>query len=246
MLGWKTVMRKYGKIPKNEEYRKKKWLEWWGREGKHKFHQIINHPKLIAYPKYSEELAEFVGIILGDGGISDYQVIVTLNSEDEQEYASFVIHLARSLFRIPVRVSFRKNSLSMDLVISRVALVRFCTEKLGLLRGDKIKHQVDIPEWIKKNQKYAVACVRGLVDTDGSVFTHRYKVNGKLYSYKKLEFCSRSEPLRFSVHRILGSLAIKGRLSRGYDIFIDDQKQVKRYFQVIGSHNPKHLMRYKN
>lgn len=246
VLGWETVIRKYGKMPKNEEYRKKQWFEWWEREGKHKFHPIINRPKPIAYPKYSEELAEFVGIVLGDGGIADYQITVTLNSADEQEYASFIIHLMRNLFRVPVVVSYRKNSLSMDLIISRVALIRFCIEKLGLSKGNKIKHQVDIPAWIRKNQKYALACVRGLIDTDGSVFTHRYKVNGKLYSYKKLEFCSRSGPLRYSVCRILADFNIRGRLSRGYDVFVDDQQQVKRYFQIVGSHNPKHLMRYKN
>ena len=35
IAGWITVKNRYGKIPVNEEYRKKKWMEWWKIKGKY-------------------------------------------------------------------------------------------------------------------------------------------------------------------------------------------------------------------
>ena len=83
------------------------------------------------------------------------------------------------------------------------------------------------------------------MDTDGCVVIHRYKSKGKIYCYKKLSFTSRSLPLLNSVKNILTELKIKNRITKdNYEIRIDAKKDVKRYFDIIGSHNPKHIMRY--
>jgi len=42
--------------------------------------------------------------------------------------------------------------------------------KLGLKRGDKIKNNLGIPNWIKSNRIYSKRCVRGLIDTDGCMY----------------------------------------------------------------------------
>ena len=52
-----------------------------------------NIAKTFNMPGESEELAELVGIILGDGGISDYQVRISLNRELEENYLQFVASL---------------------------------------------------------------------------------------------------------------------------------------------------------
>ena len=122
--------------------------------------------------------------------------------------------------------------------------MRYCVEKLGLKIGNKIKQQVDIPDWIRQNKKFSIACVRGLIDTDGCAFTHYYKVNGKLYDYKKLAFSSLSEPLRLSVFQILKSLGIKSRLCKRKDIWLDSEESIKQYFSIIGTHNRKLLNKY--
>lgn len=131
---------------------------------------------------------------------------------------------------------------TFDIVVSRVELVRYL-HSLGLPIGNKVKQQFDIPEWIKRNQRFAVACVRGLVDTDGSVFMHNYISKGRQYHYKKLSFTSRSLPLQMSVAKILTDLGMRARVS-GYDVRLDSIADVQKYFSIIGSHNPKHLKRY--
>lgn len=243
--GGRARFEKYGQVGGDTEYRKKKWFEWWEREGQHKKHPLLL-PKSIKKPTRSDALAEFVGIMLGDGGISNYQIVVTLHAFDDREYGDFVTKLIAQLFEVPVRMRRSKRDKAIDYIVSRVELVRFCTEAIGLKKGNKIKQQIDIPEWIKRNDMHSVACLRGLVDTDGCVFTHRYKVGGKVYSYKKLLFTSRSEPLRLSVFHILRNLGINTRLDKGCDVHIDSVNDVKRYFQLVGSHNPKHLKRYGN
>ncbi len=241
--GGKAMWKKYGRIG-DPEYRKKKWYEWWEREGKYKSHPLIGNPYSIKEPKESEDLSEFTGIMLGDGGITQYQVTISFHSIDGKKYSEFVTDLIKRLFDIPVGVHCNKNDLSLDLVVSRSELVRFCAEKLGIKQGNKIKQQIDIPDWIKRNKKYAIACLRGLIDTDGCVFTHSYKVKGKIYSYKKISFTSYSDPLRQSVFNILKSNGFNPRFAQRKDVRLDSIKDVQRYFQLVGSHNSRYLKRY--
>ncbi len=239
-----AVWKKYGRIGGDQEYRKKRWYEWWNREGRYKQHPIINAPIPINKPKKSEDLAEFTGIVLGDGGITQRQVTVTFCSKDEKEYGEFVTRLIKKLFNVPIGIYYDKKSAAVDLVISRSELVNFCIEKLGLKRGNKIKQQVDIPDWIKQNKLYLIACIRGLVDTDGCIFTHRYKSKGKWYGYKKFSFTSYSEPLRQSVFNFLRSNGFNPRLAQKRDVRLDSEKDTRRYFQLVGFHNSKNLKRY--
>ncbi len=241
-----AVYKKYGRYFGDPEYRKKKWYEWWEREGKYKSN-IISAVKPIKKPDFSEKLAEFVGIILGDGSIGKKQISVTLHSEDDKEYGDFVIKLIKKLFNVYIGVHYKKDSKAISYNVSRTELIRFCTEKLGLKQGNKVKQQVDIPDWVKKDRQYSIACVRGLVDTDGCVFTHRYKVNGRFYGYKKLSFTSHSYPLRKSVFDILKYNGLNPRFVKTKeDIRLDSISDMQKYFKIFSSHNSKHLKRLKN
>lgn len=239
-----TVWKRYGRIGGDPEYRKKKWHEWWEREGKFKPHPFINAPISIKKPDYSKSLAEFMGIVLGDGSITKYQVTITLHYKDDKEYSKFVVGLIKKLFNVYIGISYREKKSVVNYVVSRTELVKFCTEKLGLKKGNKVKQQVDIPDWIKQNKQYAIACARGLVDTDGCIFNHKYKVKEKWYSYKKLTFTSYSKPLRESVFNILKNNGLNPRLAQDRDVRLDSIKDMQKYFQIFSSHNPKHLKKY--
>ncbi len=243
--GGKALIAKYGRVGGDPEHRKIKWREWWEQTGRSKYHPIINQPLPIQKPQKSEKLAEFTGITMGDGGISNYQVTITLHRRDDKEFAFYVRGLIKELFGVePKMYDSVKNSV-IDVVVSRTELVKFCTQELGLPLGNKVKQQFDIPSWVKSNKKYKVACLRGLVDTDGCVFTHTYKVNQKWYSYKKLSFTSRSQPLLQSVHTILCGLGLSPRLTNLVDVRLDSAKDMQKYFKIIGTHNPKHWKNYK-
>lgn len=241
--GWAVVLKKYGRVPVDEEYRKKKWYEWWEKEGKFKKHPIINVCKPFKKPKPSEELAEFIGIMMGDGGMTPSQLCITLHHVDDLKFSKHVVSLIKKLFNVvPSVIHSPKDSVN-DILVSRSGLVRYLNS-LGLVIGNKVKQRFDIPEWIKQNGHYLRACVRGLVDTDGCLIQHRYKVNGKEYFYKKLGFTTMSAPLRQTVFEALKSWGVKPRIASDRDVRIDSISSVKRYFQIVGSHNQKHLNKY--
>jgi len=242
-MGMAAVIKKYGCIPQDEKRRKESWHRWWEDEGKYKENPILESRE-VHKPKQSAELAEFVGIMMGDGGLSRYQAIITLHHTDDFEYTTFVVNLIKKLFKITPKIYHSPKYSVNDVVVSRRGLVLYLHE-LGLPIGNKVKQKFDIPEWIECDRELAVACVRGLVDTDGSIFTHRYKVKGKQYSYKKLSFTSASEPLRQSVYALLQEFGFSPRLTTK-DVRLDSVADMTRYFSVIGTHNPKHLRRYEN
>ena len=228
----------------NEEYRQNQWRKWWEATGRYQKHPIINQPKSVIKPKLSPKLAELVGIVLGDGAISRNQIVITHHRFDDKLHADFIRQLIRELFHIEPGTHTKKDSLADNIFISRVELVKYFVDVLGLRIGNKVKQQVDIPDWIKSKKSYIKACVRGLVDTDGCVFNHTYRVNGKTYSYKKLDFTSHSKPLKQSVYRYLCSIGLRPRITKGNGVRLESIRDVRAYFQKIGSHNPKHLNRY--
>ena len=72
-----ACFKKYGRIGGDPEYQKKKWREWWDAKGQHNPVGCIKGPLPIKIPKFSEDLAEFTGIVIGDGGITQGQIIIT-------------------------------------------------------------------------------------------------------------------------------------------------------------------------
>lgn len=237
-LGGEALIRKYGRVPVDESYRKKRWREWWNKTGQFRSQSILT-PKSVLLPKKNAILAEFIGIAMGDGGISKNQVVISLNSEDDAEYALFVSKLMHKMFRIRPSIYPSKQQKVTDIVISRVRLVQYL-HKLGLPVGNKIKQGLDMPTWVKRRRSYAIACVRGLVDTDGCIFTHRYLVKGKRYSYKKLSFTSASPQLLNTVYELFTAWGLHPRLGGSKDVRIDRIADIKKYLKLIGTHNPKH------
>jgi hypothetical protein len=231
-------------MPINEANRLDKWKIWWERIGKHNPNSICAG-KEVNLPDKTDALAEFIGIAMGDGGMSQYQVRVSLNTTDDSSYIQFVSGLMCDLFEVAPALYQDSNDNVTDLVISRKVLVDYL-HNLGLPIGDKIRNGLDMPDWIKESQTYAIACVRGLIDTDGCVFTHRYSVKGKSYAYKKLSFTSASPPLLETVYEILSCWEMKPRMGSNHDVRLESSADVRKYFELIGSHNPKHLRRYEN
>ena len=217
---------------------KEKWREWWEKTGKDT--TIERSTKHIEIPKKSAKLAEFAGIMLGDGGIAPLHISVTLDSKTDKEYSIFVSKLIDGLFGVVPKVYQRKKARALNLNVGRKELVYFCNS-LGLPTGNKIRQGIKIPEWILLNPEYSKACVRGLVDTDGCFFTHSYLSAGKRYSYLKIDFTSRSPALLSDVAGILQNHGFYVKLSSRSCIRLESKADVEGYIRIFGTSNPKHL-----
>jgi intein/homing endonuclease len=244
-IGGRNRFNTYGSVALDENYRKEKWREWWDMHGQYKkkapgFQSIIK----IKKPIKNKLLAEFVGIMLGDGGVNKYHTTITLSNKEKQ-YVFFVSKIINKLFNIKPKIYKLKYANAVDIVVNRKQLVDFC-QKIGLVKGNKVKQQIDIPEWIKENRTFVRECIRGLVDTDGCFYMNSYIIGDKRYSYFKIAFTNASLPLVNSVAKALINFGIKARISRNKkDVRIEGSKYVLKYITEIGSHNFKHLQKIK-
>lgn len=243
--GGAAILEKYGRVGGDPGHREMKWREWWEREGKSKQLPIMTAAS-FRKPRHSVALAEFVGIMLGDGGMSEHQMTITLNGVTDQHYVKYVRHLIGTLFDIPTGTYSHISSLAKRIVISRTALVEYLTsDRIGLRKGNKVRQQVDIPEWVKEKRAYSIACLRGLIDTDGCVIIHQYRSKGNLYRYKKISLSNHSIPILKSASAILTSLGIGYRITKdGWNIRIEAKDDVAKYFRIVGTSNQKHRERY--
>jgi hypothetical protein len=183
--------------------------------------------KEIKYPSRGNELAELIGIILGDGGLpGNHQISITFNRKTDLKYSEFITSILKRLFGVDYHVRKRKDSKGADIIVSSSNLVNFLI-KQGLVRGNKVKNQITVPRWICKNQTYKIACLRGLMDTDGGLYLHRYKVNGKTYKYLKLSFANRSKPVLNFMLDVLRDLNYKAYLN-GDSVSIYSSAGVKK------------------
>jgi hypothetical protein len=144
----------------------------------------------------NEELAEYIGIMLGDGGITANQCTITLNREADCDYINYVSSLGEKLFGEKPKKFYHKKDKAVKLYYNGSLLVRYFLS-LGLKIGSKVKQQVSIPDWIYSSLQFKIACIRGLMDTDGGVFLYKKTINEKKYIYKKICFSNRCMPILF-------------------------------------------------
>ncbi len=148
--------------------------------------------------------------------------------------------MIKRLFSYEPAICSYKVEKSKTLVVSGVNFVDYLVG-IGFEIGDKVRQQVAVPGWIKNNRVYSKFCVRGLMDTDGGIFTHRYWVNGKQYEYLKLCFSNMSQPLRKFVYHTLRINTFNPRYAIDRHVWLYSDSESRRYLEDIGSSNERLL-----
>lgn len=201
-------------------------------------------PRDFIFPNHhNHHLAEFIGILLGDGGIQKLHLSITLNTVADSDYIKYVGKLINELFQYFPTISSRYPVKATVLLISGV---NFISEllKLGMKVGDKVKQQVDVPIWIKNDINLSSWCLRGMMDTDGGVFRNTYTVNGKSYSCLKICFSNLSQPLRHFAYKVLSSHNLSPSYVGNNQVWIASEKNVYKYMEIIGSSNKRLLRKF--
>lgn len=204
---------------------------------------IIPLTKVFKKPKISKKLAEFVGIMLGDGGITHLHIAITLNRVADSDYIKYVQNLCYELFGEKPKIMPRKECLADTIYFNGINLVEYL-KKIGLKVGNKVKQQVDVPDWIKKDKTYSLLCCRGLMDTDGCIAIHRYYVNKKRYHYKKLIFTNCSVPLALFVKNTLQTVGLHPKVINNLGkmrVWLYNSQEVQDYLRIVGSSNQRLL-----
>ncbi|MEI6345876.1 MAG: LAGLIDADG family homing endonuclease [bacterium] len=183
--------------------------------------------------EYSDELAEFIGIMLGDGHLSHFQAVVTLGTK-EVPYARYVRRLITKLFKAEASISIRADGYR-DVYLSSVVVTKWLRTH-GLV-SNKVLGQVAPPKWIFTKPSFKEAFIRGVFDTDGSVYKLRFGV--------QVSFSNRSRPLLRSLQLALRQLQYTPSEISGYQLYLTKNSDLRRFLKEICPRNPKHVRRFR-
>lgn len=200
-------------------------------------------------PCFNEELAEFIGIILGDGHIENSEINKNYNIDiaghlvDDYAYiTNHVTSIIYNLFNLKPKYKILRNSNCLYVRLQGKKTFKFMVKK-GLKPGNKKKNNQGIPSWIFTNDQLLKSCIRGLFDTDGSVYLCG---NGSLFPRIGLD-CSIPR-LREDISKALQKLGYRPfqKWVLNKKIAIYRKEDVVKYINDIGFKNPKHLKRFNN
>ena len=219
---------------------------------------IINNIKLPS--KFTPELAEILGIILGDGHL-DYNKkyktttmycisISGSSSEDTMFYTDKINPLFYELFNKKFNISIQRN----DELIVRLHSKAIATfiKNLGVMPGRKVDNNV-IPNLIfSSNHQIKAGFIRGVFDTEGSV---AFKKNTKGFhvaptitlSMKSKKFIEQLKELLMEFNFTPKVYFEKYKNSRNdnnyerYRLELPGKKNLTKFLTTINFRNPRHL-----
>lgn len=171
------------------------------------------------------DLAELIGVVLGDGHICIYprceELRVISNSKNDgfiQRYAGLMEKIfEKKPYVIP---SQSANSTKIGFY------EKFISKRLGILPGARKDLKIDVPKWIFKNKEYVVRYLRGLYEAEGSFCVHK-----QTYTYKFL-FSNRNESMLSNVYDLMKTLGFRPHRSR-YQIQISKKEEVYKATEVL-------------
>jgi len=243
--------------------------ENWGRSkgGKityHRHKEIFDKGRKIAIkrrsanPKYNfdinlplnEAICEFIGAFIGDGFTNKYghSYLVQFTGDsryDKEYYINNISKILKENFNINPVLFYRENSIRVSFYSK--CLFEFLTERLKMDSGKKV-YTVKIPnEILDSNKKFLAATLRGIFDTDGSLFFDKRESYKK--PYIRLNLTSASPILIKQVYTILEEFELNPRISTNYNkgvIHINGYDNIRKYIKTIGFSNKRHLNKVKN
>jgi len=219
----------------------------WGRSkgGINSLGSTIRLPNI----KFDEKLAEFIGAVLGDGNINlwkqgkkigVYHIRIAGDLEKEKDYhANYLRQLGRDIFNLEARELLRKQERFLDFY-SKELVYLFIS--MGLNPGNKISNQSTIPKWVWKDEKSLRACVRGLIDTDGSIF----RMSKRDFNLIRINFTNHNRTLLIDTREALIHLGFHpSKIINNRQFYLSRQKEIGKYLKEIGFSNKKHIDRAK-
>ena len=206
------------------------------------------------------ELAELVGVIMGDGHIyfnnesrekTNYSIWISGSlSEDSDYYKNYINKIFQNLFNL----DFSFASQRKDELIVRVhskAIASFFKD-FGIKTGNKTSDNPIPNEILNSNDNIKKGFLRGIFDTEFCVMFKKDH-HGK---HSKPIISTKMKSLKLVLHLkdLLESFGFKvgvykdeyfdkrsKDINTGYRIQIAGKKSFKHYLEVIGFRNPRHL-----
>lgn len=235
-----------------KNYEKNKWIFEMGRKKAlksiRKIHQISDAE---INKNFELDFYEVIGAFIGDGFLNKYgnSYIIQFAGDSRYDFCYYKNKIIPVISRLFDRKPFiRTKGNCMWITFHSKQLFYVLIKRFHMPKGKKV-YTVKIPEEILKDKNKLIYTLRGIFDTDGCIFVDKRKTYKKLYPRIALQLTNK--PIIEQIHLALSSLNIKCGISektRGnaYTIQINGFKEVKKYINIIGFSNKRHLDRIKN
>ena len=155
-------------------------------------------------PEYKEfirdgDLAELIGVILGDGHIQKFprtERLLIFSNSNNPGFITRYTELVRNTFGKEPYVYKQKDKNCIRISIYE----KYISERLGVPSGARKELTILLPEWIKVNQAYQIRFLRGLYEAEGWLCYHP-----PTYTHK-LAFTNLNQSLNAIVYSLLVGL----------------------------------------
>ncbi|MDO8520995.1 MAG: LAGLIDADG family homing endonuclease [bacterium] len=140
------------------------WMGQMKKEGKIK----SKYPKL----RKSGDLAEFIGVVLGDGHLQKFprtERLLIFSNSNNPGFVKRYQKITKELFRKEPYVykEKAKNCIRISLYEKKIS------ERLRIPLGSRKNTKVRVPRWILAKDEYVVRYLRGLYEAEGSAMFHK-------------------------------------------------------------------------
>lgn len=200
----------------------------------------------------NENVAELIGAIIGDGNIyrkdNHYRICFTGDINNDKLYFEYLKILIEKEWNKQVRIFIGGRGLRI--VINSKEVCNALINEIGLPYGKGKGEIVTIPKKIASDWNYSKFAIRGIVDTDGTIFVSK---KPEIEKYLSIEIATCSEYLAVQLKGILESRGFRVNKIRKtparYNsalinrIALNGKGQVKKCLDEIGFLNPYKLER---
>ncbi|MBS3162779.1 hypothetical protein J4467_02540 [Candidatus Woesearchaeota archaeon] len=221
----------------------------------------VDYKKGLVFPlEFNNKLAEFLGILTGDGYRnyyhSQHKYLIEISGDknlDESYHTKYIVPLIKKLFNYNPTIQIKKDQETRVIRIISKGIYNYLGE-IGFKNGRK--EQIGIPEWIQNNDMYMLEFVKGLVDTDFSlVLLNRKQKKYRFYPRVSVGFKSkllvqnlekwlRKKGFKFTISYDLIQIDKRGFTTKSNCIHINGRKNLEFWMKEIGFRNKKHLDKY--
>ena len=231
------------KLGGKKNYEKNKWIFELGR--KKRLDKCKKDDKrILNIDLGSPELAEFIGVLIGDGFIGSYgsnrMIQITGHKiNDKEYYKEYLIPLIKRIFDTNIHFYHRDTCIRLT-IYSKVI---FNTIRRTFNFPVGIKGDISIPKNLIQTEECKISLLRGLFDTDGSISLQRKK-------YPVISITTVSNKLAKQTQKLLNELGFGAYICKSksihkdaYRITLFGKQKVLKWRDLIGSSNPYHIKR---
>jgi hypothetical protein len=213
-----------------------------------KEYSISDRTRNIKLPnKESQELAEFVGVLLGDGymynGTTKYIIGIVGDPIRDKEYYFYLQSLIKSLFNL--KIAPKKIGRGLRLIFQSKAIFKLLEKYFISYYGKEKSENTRLPSLFDNDWNLLKCTIRGLIDTDGSIFScHKPGIK----NYPSIEITTSSFILanqlknKLDSHgfRVANIWSYKSKKSKriSYKVPLNGKNNLTLWIRDIGFSNP--------